>query len=320
MLDFAGLKKTRCIPSKLWTRTTCALADALFLVPRRTRIVFEGLENIPDEPAVIAPNHTHKFDFLPIRSQLLTKHGIEMATWIKARDYQSGAMALFFDQTGNIPLVSRGYIIAADFKAVHGRKPTEDEYRSLRAWVDEVGPQPAGEVFRTLFETSRDVLGLPFDATGSYDENMRGIYATFMDETLGLAGRVRDAGYHQQIYPQGATSSQLTPGKTGAVQAALALDLPIVPVGMSGCREVFVGDSPLARGGEVIIRFGEPVSVAGAIDDVRAFQPDWETEHDEVLRTLTDDLMHRIADLVEPHYSWADDAFSDGKRGIKRFF
>jgi 1-acyl-sn-glycerol-3-phosphate acyltransferase len=306
----------------MWTRTTCLFADVLFALPRRTRVTFEGLERLPDEPAIVSPNHTHKFDFLPIRSKLLTTRGIEMATWIKARDYQSGAMALFFDQTGNIPLVSRGYIIAADFAVLHGRRPNEEEYRPLRAWVDEEGPQPDGAVFEPLVAKPRAVLGFDFDpSVETYDAAIRRIYAAFMVETLQLAERVRDAGIHQQIYPQGATSSQLTPGKTGAVQAALALELPIVPVGMSGCREVFVGSTPLTRGGEIVIRFGEPLDVQGVTGgDVRAFQPDWEAEHRQVLQAKTDELMDRLNELVEPAYRWADDRFSDGKRGVKRFY
>jgi 1-acyl-sn-glycerol-3-phosphate acyltransferase len=322
MFDLDDLKKTRCLPNRLWTTTSCALADVLFALPRRTTISFEGLENIPDEPVVISPNHTHKFDFLPIRARMLTRHNVQMATWIKARDYLSRPMAVFFDQTGNIPLISRGYVVAADFAAVHGRRPTEDEYRPLRAWVDELADQPAADAYEPLLNRPREILGIGYDpATEAFDVAVRRIYTIFMQQTLALAERVRDAGIHQQIYPQGATSSQLTPGKTGAVQAALALGLDIVPVGISGCREVFVGNSPLARGGDIVIRFGESMSVGGLTGgDVSAFDPEWEHRYDEQLRARTGELMARINELVEPAYRWADDGRSDGKTGVKRFF
>jgi hypothetical protein len=242
-------------------------------------------------------------------------------TWIKARDYAHPAMRWILGKGGNIPLASRGYVIAADFAAVHGRRPREDEYRALRDHVDTGAALDPG--LEASLRAPRTMAGVAVDLRDGYRSAIRQAYHVLMQETLRLARQGRDAGRHQHVYPQGATSRQLTPGHPGAVQAALALGVPIVPVGMSGCREVFVGrNHPLTRGGEVVVRLGAPRHVDPAIvpPGFRPFHPDDEDAHAHALQTETDRLMEAINALCEPAYRWADDGVSDAKRGVARFY
>ena len=318
MLDL--LRHTDPICSPGWTLAGRSAGDLLFWLPPRARVEVSGLENLPSGPAIFAPNHTHKFDFFPLRCALLHR-GLQLMTWIKARDYRQPAMRWILGKGGNIPLCSRGYLIASDFAAVQGRRPSEAEYRALRRHVDE--GSPLDEPLDGGLRRSRRIADVAVDFDRGYREAIRQAYAVLMQETLRLARIGRDAGRHQHIYPQGATSRQLTPGHPGAVQAALALDVPIVPVGMSGCREVFVGRGhPLTRGGRVVIRFGTPFAVSRSMvpASFRPFHPDDEDAHQAALQAETDRLMAAINELCEPAYRFADDGVSDAKRGVARFY
>jgi 1-acyl-sn-glycerol-3-phosphate acyltransferase len=283
-------------------------------------VQLSGVEHLPKGPAVICPNHTHKFDFLPLRTVLL-HHGMQLMTWIKARDYKSPGMRWILGKGGNVPLVSRGYLIARDFAEVNGRKPTEDEYRQLRAHIDD-GAELDARLLGPL-QTHRRIAEVDVDPGNGYRTALRGAYRALMAESLRLARAGTAMGRHQHVYPQGATSKQLTPGHPGAVQAALALDIPMVPVGISGCREVFVGkDHPVAKGGSITIAIGPPMSVErdALPQDFRPFDPDHEDRHKIALQAQTDRLMHAINDLCAPSYRWATDLKSDAKQGIARFF
>jgi len=286
-------------------------------------VVLEGVEHLRtlrSRPAIVSPNHTHKFDFFPLRCALL-HHDLQLMTWIKARDYKHPAMRWILGKGGNIPLASRGYLIAADFAEVHGRRPSEDEYRMLREHVD-TGAALSPDLAAKLRQP-RAVSGVAASFTHGYRGAIREAYRTLLTEALRLAKQGRDLGRHQHIYPQGATSKQLTPGHPGAVQAALALGVPIVPVGMSGCREVFLGrDHPLTRGGVVTIRVGAPITIDNSIvpPNFRPFDPDHEDRYHDALQGETDRVMSAINALCEPAYRWADDLVSDAKRGVARFY
>src|SRR5947209_20549346 len=106
-----------------------------------------------------------------------------------------------------------------------------------------------------------------------------------MQASLRLAGEAVAAGCHLQIYPEGTVSSRLAQGRSGAVQFAKALGLPVVPVGMSGCREAFHGQGLRLRGGEIAIRIGEPFQLpAGALPaEFRPFDPDHEERYRSAL-------------------------------------
>lgn len=314
------LRRTNPLCSPGWTTAGRSFGDLLFWLPPRARVELEGLEHLPSGPAIFAPNHTHKFDFFPVRCALL-HHGLQLMTWIKARDYKHPAMRWILGKGGNIPLVSRGFLIASDFAAVHARRTTEDEYRALRLHIDDgTALEPA---LASRLAAPRRIGGVEVDLSLGYRHALRSAYHLLMEEALRLARIGRDAGHHQHIYPQGATSRQLTPGHPGVVQAAHALGIPVIPVGVSGCREVFIGKGhPLTRGGRVTIRLGAPFEVPRTLVPAgfRPFHPDDEDQHRVVLQAESDRLMEVINGLLDPAYRWADDAHSDAKRGVARFY
>lgn len=316
MLTIQDCQQINPLSTPLATKL-CATGAQTFLGATPISIRVINAESLPDGPAIFSPNHTHKFDFLPIRSALFDTH--RLITWIKARDYSDPIMRRFFNAAGNVPIVSRGFVISADVITRFGRRPTEVEYRALRDHVDRGTALPESLVFDILQTESRDICGRRFDVNQeTYADAIQSTYFDYMNATLAHGKTIRDAGCHQHIYPQGAVSPHLTPGRTGAVQAAIALDLPIVPVGISGCIETFRKDWPFGRG-EIRIKIGDPIQIQ-SFENARPFHHAWEKQHEVFLQQETERLMNRIHDLIDRQYRWASDPEQiTGKTGIARF-
>lgn len=300
----------RVVPDARWERAIRA-ALALNMRLSRTKITISGVERLPKRPALLATNSTQKYDFLAFRYPLFAR-GIRVVTVTKGKNYHSLPMAAVMGRTGVIPLASRGYILLADFTAVHGRRPTDAEYRALRDHVNDPSsapPSPEVEPYRTLFTRVRTIVGHPFDAQReTYGVAMRRTYETMMNEALRLAREAVEAGCHVQMYPEGTVSRTLGVGRVGAVQLAWALGLPIVPVGMSGCPDAFAGATPLYGGGHVHIAIGTPQTLPeGALPpDFRPFSPASEAQHKARLQAMTDEVMRAIDALVDPRHKRTD--------------
>jgi len=303
----------------VWWLTDKALA---LLQNTRVQVV---LENPPPltEPVLFAMNHSHYFDFMPSRRALWAQRQIQTVGFVKARAYQNRLEAPFIKTIGNVPLVSRGYLISADFAALHGRKPTDDEYRSLREHVDHGAPLPDASVYRALEGQPRDMLDLTYDPKiACYRDAIQQRYASGMAASVAQARAVLDAGVSLHIYPQGLYSTRLSRGRIGTVEFALALDVPIVPVGFSGMNECFRKHEMVPhRAGVLTMRFGRPRRVTRPeLVDFRPFVPADEQRLRDVLEHETRTLMDEINALLDPAYRWGDDLDGDGLEGVARFF
>ena len=324
MIDFNSLNATQPIASDLWAYGAAAISVASFKLFPGVDIRVEGLERLPDEPVIVAMNHTHMFDFLPLRAPLLFK-GKTFVSWVKARAYKSPAMATFLSNTGNVPLCSRGYIMAADYFDLFGERIDETTYRALRDHVDRGHELPDDPRFDRLRSTPRDMLGWQFNPSGmSYRDSIQSVYYELMQISLRLTRRCINRGDHVHIYPQGSVAAQLIPGRVGMVQAALAFGLPIVTVGVSGTREVFAkpGVPFPSAPGQIIVRFGHMhlVPREDYPEDFRPFHPIDEKRHRAKLMAHTQTVMEDLNAQLEPRYQWADDMHSDAKVGVNRFF
>ena len=89
------------------------------------------------------------------------------------------------------------------------------------------------------------------------------------------------------MFPEGTRSptGELQPFKKGAFMLALKADVPVVPVGILGSREVMPKHGWLVRPGKIRMRIGEPISV----DDYSV------KRRDELVRTAHE----AVADLLE---------------------
>ena len=73
---------------------------------------------------------------------------------------------------------------------------------------------------------------------------------------------IRERGVSLLIFPEGGRSRQGELGdfKEGAAYIAIRAGVPLVPIGLKGTREVLPFGSAHIRGGQVIMRIGDPVS------------------------------------------------------------
>jgi 1-acyl-sn-glycerol-3-phosphate acyltransferase len=210
--------------------------------------------------------------------------------------------------------------MAADVRELVGRAPDEAEYRALRDHLDTGAPLPDAELFATIEERPRTILGVPFDpGAETWRAFMERLFHTMMGATLRHTRTLCDAGVDLQIMPQGVTAPRLTKGHPGALQAALALDLPVVPVGINGFPQGWGAGRALPMGGEVRIRVG-PAFRPEPIEGHTPFLPSSERTHADAIEAGTAAMMARVAALLDPEHAPADDGEEQlDVTGVARF-
>lgn len=284
---------------------------------RRVRFAVEGWENVPDGPTVMVANHTHWMDWIGLR-WVGWWRGKHLCNWVKPRTYEEG-YGTFLNLSGNLPVVSRGYLLSADVRALHGRPPDETEYRALRDHLDSGKPMPEGAFYEAIQTRPRSILGVDFDpSTEDWRACVEGLFHKMMSATVAHTRVSCDQGAHLQIMPQGVTSMHLTKGHPGALQAALALGLPILPAGINGFPQAWGGKVMLPRvGGVVTVRFGKPYTpepIAGHTP----FLPRSERAHAAALEAGTEAMMARVAALLDPEHGPGPETDAD-VQGVARF-
>lgn len=283
------------------------------------------IEDFPElsSPVLFAMNHSHYFDFMQSRRAMFKQEGVLTTSFVKLRALQNRLEGAYIKSMGNIPTISRGYVISADFAQLHQRKLDEAEYRILRDHINMGAPLPELPLYKALQETPRDMLGLGFDpGSMTYRDGIGACYSEAMATTIALANEVTAAGHSLHIYPEGLVSSRLSRGRIGTVQFALALDLPIVPVGFSGMNECFprMKMVPKKRG-VLAMRFGEPYRIdRSRFQDFTPFSPEDEVRFQDPLKDETAQLMDRISALLDDECSGGEDHVGDGFKGVARFF
>ncbi len=305
----------RPLPRRLTSR-----AWPLILKLAGARVVVEGAP--PATPALLACNASHKYDPMPVRFAL-DDLGHTATTVSKGKNWHNPAFALACDWLGSLPIASRGYILTMDFIALHRRRPSEAQYRALREHLDRGAPLPDDPDLRQLTTAPRAILGRPFDpAADLYRDAALDTYAELQRALVRHARVAILRGHHVHMYPQGSVSTRLSRGRAGAVQLALALDIPIVPVGINGADAFFRSPaSPLPRAATLTLRFGQPFKpdLSALPDDFTPFDPEAEIRCAAPLQSATDDLMERINALLDPPHRWDPDRRSDGAQGTRRF-
>lgn len=301
----------------------------VYSLPKKTEIVLEGLENLPDRAVILAMNHTDRYNYWPFQYQMY-RAGVPRftATWVKGKYYENSWVARFMMATNNIPVPSRGYIIASRFREAIGRPPESTEYRVLRDLVDgRRGPDELGED-----ERGGD-LGQFFEAYGrtnateSVAETVRRFEAEF-DEVMREVVRLNQEAMFEHdlnllIFPEGTRSLRLSKGRTGMAQMAQHLGATIVPVGCSGSDKAYPGNSPVAKGGRIVYRIGTPLEPHGPVlapyRVTAPFTPltrEAAEKYHDSFQAITDIVMDRINALVDPEYQFGEPT---GVEGIERF-
>jgi len=334
MLDLTMLKRMRVYTKPLAQR----LVADLMLMPNYgflpgVDIRIEGFDKVPEAPVIYAMNHTDRFNYWPFQYQLRRKHSRYTAVWVKGKYYEHPVLGRFMEWVNSVPAVSRGYLIVKDFIRTVGRKPSDDEYRVLRDWVDSCSTSEATKeqvdrdlsgVPTEILNQPRDILGRPFDpSTEDYAIAQNRLFEMMMHRVLELNQSVVDKKLDLIIFPQGTRSLRLSRGQIGLAQIALYFGLAIVPVGCNGSDKVYPGGSPLARKGQVVYRCGEPITP----EQLAEYMPpqQWspfnsadEQKHRPLFRALTDRVMDSINSLLDEEYQIDKDK-GDGVQGSSRF-
>jgi 1-acyl-sn-glycerol-3-phosphate acyltransferase len=289
----------------------------VFNVPRKTEIVIEGLENIPSDRTVFyAMNHTDKYNYWPFQYELWRKRGRFTATWVKGKYFESKLLSHFLVATNNIPLPSRGYVIATEFRRTETRVPDAAEYRVLRDLADGVRSDATG---------ASDAVKRFVDGGGlaRFEENFRQMMGAVVHITKDALTRLE---LDVLIFPQGTRSIRLSRGHTGLAQVSQSFGTTIVPIGCSGSDKLYPGGSPWPKGGRVTYRIGKPLDPEGpelsphrVREPFEPLVPETNKAHGEKFRAITDIVMARINALVDPPYQYAEGATSDGVRDMERF-
>ena len=289
--------------------------------PRRTEIIVEGIEHVLDAgPCFLAMNHTDRYNYWPFQCQLHL-NGRYTTTWVKGQYYDSALTGRFMDIMGQVPLASRGYVIATAWKQA-GLGPLDGAtYRALRDVVDGNAPVEAIlDLGGDAAEFARRHGGQGFAAT------LQARFLALMDEVMRLNRQAFELGLYVLVFPQGTRSVRLSRGHTGMMQVAQHLGLPIVPIGCSGSDRVYPGNLPFAKGGRIVYRCGAPIHPDGPeIGEYRvteSFMPMTTaatTAHGAAFQSATDVVMDHINELVDPEYQYAEDKVSDGVSGVERF-
>ncbi|MFO0745465.1 MAG: 1-acyl-sn-glycerol-3-phosphate acyltransferase [Myxococcota bacterium] len=325
MLDLNRLKKIRLHPRPLTQRLIAQLVlrPNYGLPGRKTVIELEGADNIPrDRGVYFAMNHTDRYNYWPFQYQLYRHGGLRFtATWVKGKYYENEWMGAFMDATNNIPLPSRGYVIVTEFRKMHGRVPSEDEYRALRDLVDgrsDVTSSAGGAAVQALLSAGGSAAG--------YLARFDALFLAMMAEVVRLTRSALDQlDLNVLVFPQGTRSKRLSRGHTGLMQMAQHTGHAIVPVGCSGSDRCYPGGSPFSRGGHIVYRIGKPLELdgpeLGPHRVTSAFTPFTAdaARHDPSFRAATDIVMRHIDGLVDPEYGFGSDATSDGVEAVERF-
>jgi 1-acyl-sn-glycerol-3-phosphate acyltransferase len=331
MLDLSRIQRIE-LSADPWGQkmvAACLLAPNYHLFPG-IDITLEGLDRLPDEPVIYAMNHTDRYNYWPFQYRMWLDADRFTATWVKGKYYQDRMLAKFMEWTNNIPTVSRGYLIGRDFLNVTGRRPTDEEYRTLREQVDAATGGDVSErrlpddVPPAIYEKRRRILGMEYHPTRHHwAMRINDLFRAMMGRFVELNGEALDKGLDLLVFPQGTRSIRLTRGRIGLAQIAMYYDATIVPVGCNGSDEVYPADDPFARSGDIVYRIGEPIG-----DDERTdyqvdepFEPftaEAEQHHRDRFQAFVDLVMDRINDLLAPRYQFAPDDVSDSG-GADRF-
>ncbi len=318
MTDIRLIEQHPGVPSPFWTRLATYYATFQCALTRTT-FKLRGPHAFK-EPVLFATNASQKYDFLPFRYALKKFDLAPTMTLVKSKYYQSALARAALNRAGSIPIVSKGYLITLDFRAVTGRRPTNAEYRVIRDAIDSGDDLPSE--LQTLLQTkTRRCCGRQYEAGTGYSTFMRGLYADLLAALIERCKYANRQGVHIHIYPEGTTSGRLGQGRIGAVQMAWATGLPIVPVGISGTHTAMSHDGVMTRPGEIELHFGEPIKLPSDLlpASFTAFSPADERTYAEPLQAWTKRIMDELDRLLPSSYGYEGQANPTMPTGASRF-
>ena len=316
MLPLSELKKISIRKVPYGQKIFAKYLAVNYRFPPRTHIEVEGWENIPDEPCYLAMNHTDSYNYWPFQYELACRKNQYTCTWVKAKYFRNWFVRHFLLQCNNIPVASKGVLIARSVQRKLNRKPSNEEYRVIRNFLDTgTLPETLGALQPYFGQQPQTVI-----------KEIENEFSALSHEVIRLNREAFQKGHHILIFPQGTRSKRLSKGHIGLVQMSQCLKVPIVPIGCSGSDLVYPGSAPWAKGGHIRYRIGKPIT----LDDPKiqdfivqeSFLPFSAHAHQEYrtqFQSMTNVIMDIINTLVDPPYQYSEDQSSDGVKGLNRF-
>lgn len=277
-----------------------------YWIPPKIEICIEGMETIPtDRPVCFAMNHTDRYNCWPFQSRLLQERNEFTVSWVKAKYYQSNISRIFLTAASNIPLASRGYVIANQFMQSAGRSPTENEYRFIRDLLDQ--RQELNQ--ESLLSTSSECRQFFSPSPAKRLQDIEAHFTELSKEVLELNRQAISLGHHLMVFPQGTRSKRLLPGHTGMAQMTQALGIDVVPIACMGSENCYPSGNPWAKPGTVRYRIGEVLTLDGeklapyrCSSDFIPFSRSAQQEFGVQFREMTDIVMNEINQLLDEPY------------------
>ena len=145
-------------------------------------------------------------------------------------------------------------------------------------------------------------------ATSGYGTRLPGLLATCVaisDSTqpprhssLERCGELVDDGWSVLIYPEGtrSTTGVLESFRSGIGLLAAELDIPVIPIGISGAHAVWPKGSRRPRPGPVSVRIGEPIHVVADTDRMEIV-----ARLEQAVASLVDSNSHLTRSPEGPH-------------------
>ncbi|MBO84675.1 MAG: hypothetical protein CL927_04900, partial [Deltaproteobacteria bacterium] len=234
--------------------------------------------------------------------------------WVKGKYYDRWLGRTFMHSMSNIPIASRGYLIATAFQETVGRPPSASEYRQLRNLVDRAGnTELDSELRQRLVQPPKD-----------WAQRIEDLFAAHSHEVVRLTGEALTVGLQVLVFPEGTRSVRLTRGRIGIAEIANHYRVPVIPVGCSGSHRVYPGNSPWPRPGTIRYRVGRPLhpddpdlASFAVAPGFTPFAHQTRMDHGPKLQGFVDTLMDRIAQLVDADHT--PETAANGGADVGRF-
>jgi 1-acyl-sn-glycerol-3-phosphate acyltransferase len=246
-------------------------------------IKITGLENLPTEPFILAMNHTNsRYPWAPLQKKLYQDQGKLFTAWVKPRDYIQNYL---FRDNGMIFVPTTNYLIIAGFK---GKYPFQKVLsREEVYWLktnEGLKPRKVVQNFKK----------------DGY-ESIKKLHLEIMRRVGNLTNQALNSSINVMILPEGTRSTTLGSGRIGIVQAAVAYNKLILPVGCNGAEKIYPGFSPFANPGEITYRISKPVRIMGINPKEVQLGMDI-TKQRSVLQKQTNNLMDILNSLIDKKY------------------
>ncbi|WP_051904556.1 lysophospholipid acyltransferase family protein [Hippea jasoniae] len=292
----------------------------LFLRPiyffSKLNIVIEGIENIPDQPVIFAMNHTDRYNYWPFQFKLWRihkKYNIKypyITTWVKGKYYENKWLARFMSLTNNIPIPSKGYLLAKDLKEFFKeRYPLKkEEFLLLKRYID--GALSLDELIKKNIDKINKIISTKHDnfnpENESYRDYINNLFRRVMKSVYKLNYQaIYEKNLNITIFPEGTRSKTLTYPKPGLAQIALALKVPVVPIGCSGSDKAHPGNAPVPiKNSTITYRIGKPIKLHEVYKLNEEFEPfvSYPEEYKKIFEEAMQLVMSKIARLVDKEY------------------